>query len=70
MSIYRINGMAFYFDSMSDFMESIMKQDDNFIASLNNRLIVKEQNNMMTVLYHVEVDADNRVLRFIRPRRS
>lgn len=78
MNVYRINGMSFCSDTISGLMEYIMQQDDGFIASLNRRLIVKEQHDItivlyqvkVVVLYRIEVDAGNRVLRFVRGKRG
>lgn len=70
MSIYKITGMAFHFSALSDLMEYVMQRSDNFISALNHRLVVKKQNGVMIVLYHVEIDAENKEIRLVRARRS
>ena len=70
MAIYKITGMAFYFDELADLMEYIMQRSDEYISLLNYRLVVKKQNGVVTVLYRVEVNASNKELKYVRARRS
>lgn len=70
--------MTFRFNALSDLMECIMQQDDGFIASLNHKLIVKEQHDItivlyqvkVVVLYRIEIDVENKELKYVRARRS
>ena len=70
MAIYKITGMAFHFNSLSELMEYIMQRNDEFISLLNHRLVVKKQDGVVTVLYHIRIDAENKELKYVRARRS
>lgn len=62
--------MAFHFDALADLMEHIMQRNDDYIALLNHRLVVKKQDDMTVVLYRIEVDAANKEIKYVRARRS
>lgn len=70
MAIYKITGMTFHFNALQDLIEYIMQRNDDFISLLNHRLVVKKQDGMVTVLYRVEVNVENKELRYVRARRS
>ena len=62
--------MTFHFNALQDLIEYIMQRNDDFISLLNHRLVVKKQDGMVTVLYRVEVNVENKELRYVRARRS
>lgn len=62
--------MAFHFNALQDLMEYVMQRNDEFISLLNHRLVVKKQNGVVTVLYRVKIDVENKELKYVRPRRS
>lgn len=70
MAIYKITGVAFHFDTLSELMEYVMQQSDDFRSSLDHRLIVKKQECKVVVLYRVRVDIGNKEIRLVRARRS
>lgn len=70
MAIYKITGMAFHFNTLPDLMEYVMQRNDEFISLLNHRLVVKKQDGVVMVMYHIEIDVKNKELRYIRARRS
>lgn len=70
MSIYKITGMAFQFNALSDLMEYVMQRSDDFISALNHRLVVKKQDGMTIVLYSIVINPENKEIRLVRARRS
>ena len=70
MAIYKITGMAFHFDILSDLMEYIMQRDDEFISLLNHRLVIRKQSGVVVVLYRIVVNAESKELKYERARRS
>lgn len=62
--------MAFHFDVLSDLMEYVMQRSDDYISSLNHRLVIRKQAGVVTVLYHIRIDAENKELKYVRARRS
>lgn len=70
MSIYKITGMAFHFNALQDLMEYVMQRSDSFISSLDHRLVVKKQDDVVTVLYRIEINVGNKELKYVRARRS
>ena len=62
--------MAFHFDALPDLMEYIMQRNDGYISSLNHRLVVKKQDGVVTVLYRIEINVENKELKYVRARRS
>ena len=70
MTIYKITGMGFHFDTLSELMEYVMQRSDDFISLLNHRLVVKKQDGVVTVLYRIEINVENKELKYVRARRS
>lgn len=70
MAIYKITGIAFHFNALQDLMEYIMQRSDDYISLLDHRLVVKKQDGVVTVLYRVEINAENKELKYVRARRS
>ena len=62
--------MAFHFGTLSDLMEYIMQRSNDFIPLLNHRLVVKKQDGIVIVLYRIEIDVENKELKYVRARRS
>ena len=63
MTIYKVTGMAFYFDSLEDLMEHVMQRSDVFISLLNYRLVIKKQDGMVIVLYRIKSDVEHKELK-------
>lgn len=70
MAIYKITGIAFHFNALSDLMEYVMQQSDELISSLDYRLVVKKQDGAVIVLYRIEINTANKELKYVRARRS
>lgn len=70
MTIYKITGTAFHFDALPDLMEYVMQRSDDFISLLNHRLVIKKQDGVVTVLYRIEINVENKELKLVRARRS
>lgn len=62
--------MAFHFDTLSDLMEHVMQRSDEFISLLNYRLVIKKQSGVVSVLYRIEINVENKELKYVRARRS
>lgn len=68
--LYKITGIAFYFDTLDQLLEYVLQRSDEFITTLSHRLIVRKRDGIVIVLYHIKVDVENRNIVLRRARRS
>lgn len=68
--LYKITGIAFYFSTIDQLLEYVLQRNDEFIATLSHRLIVKKRDGIVIALYHIKIDVENRNMILKRARRS